>query len=142
MPNIKVSDDTYQKLKKGADASFRTLGGQIDFLISLDKGTPAIVTPLPKNLQVGELVRGEEAEYHPQKKAVEAEVIGLIKDIAADKIKSMGKGDILADIRKLEADRDEELRYCQDVDESRKITEKYAKLIQPLWDEYNSLKEA
>lgn len=49
------------------------------------------------------------------------------------------KGDIMADIREAEAGRDEELRYCQDVEESKKITDKWNKDITALWQEYKEL---
>lgn len=56
MPNIKVSDDVYQRLKEGADANFRTIGGQIDYLMSLEiGGTPKI--PEAKTPQVDDLFK-------------------------------------------------------------------------------------
>lgn len=47
------------------------------------------------------------------------------------------KGDVLAEIRNLEAKRGEELEYCQDAEVAKDIHARYAAQIQPLWDEYN-----
>lgn len=49
MPNIKVSDEVYNRLKELAEGGFRTLGGQIDYLMSRDN------TPLPKNTDTSDL---------------------------------------------------------------------------------------
>lgn len=52
-------------------------------------------------------------------------------------VSSRNKGDILADIRKLEAERNSELEYVQDDDEIFNISEKYGAKINTLWKEYN-----
>lgn len=53
---------------------------------------------------------------------------------------SRSVGDILADIRKLEGERDEELRFSQDGDYSEGITRSYGERIQDLWNEYHLVK--
>lgn len=122
---IKVSDDTYKKLKQAADANFRSLGGHIDYLMTLDArgvsgevgkiSTPQI-KPVAPNPEVSDLF---------QKKS---------EDIRT-------KGDILARIRVLEAKRDEELKYNQDADYAKAIDREYTQRIAPLWAEYHRLKE-
>ena len=37
MPQIKVSEDTYKRLKHDADSQFRSLGGHIEYLIAMDE---------------------------------------------------------------------------------------------------------
>lgn len=117
---IKVSDEIYDRLKADADKNYRSMGGQIEFLMSFHSGVASGDIERAKP-SVSDLVRPDE------------------------KIKSeptaRGKGDILADIRETEADRDEELRYCQDDETRKKIVNKYVGTIDGLWEEFNSLKE-
>lgn len=51
-------------------------------------------------------------------------------------------GEILSDIKALEAERDTLLEENQDPQEARKIASSYKNLIQPLWDEYHRTKGA
>jgi len=44
-------------------------------------------------------------------------------------------GEVMADIRQAEADRDEELRYCQDTEVREQINDRYAIKIADFWKE-------
>jgi hypothetical protein len=47
------------------------------------------------------------------------------------------KPEILADINRLEAERDEKLEHCQDPQEATKIGNRYNAETQSLWDKYH-----
>ena len=124
---IKISDEIYERLRKSANGHYRTLGGQIDYLLGF-AGSPEV-----RDYEV-ETYEKRAAEWEESQRNL-PEVMQAPAYVNSKK-KTRGKGDVLSDIREAEASRDEELRYCQDSDESFKITEKYALLIQPLWDEF------
>ena len=95
-----------------------TIGGQIEYLMSLS-GTPTENTPPPKNTDPVYMKLGGTPPS--------TEVSDLIK---------RNKGDILADIRAKEAERDEKLQWCQDASEILKIQNEYADPLSKLWNEY------
>lgn len=123
---IKVSDEIYDRLKADADKNYRSMGGQIEFLMDSHSGMSpeAVIRSKP---DVSDLVRPD----MPKKS----------EPTARDTRDTRTKGDILADIRETEAQRDEELRYCQDADTVKKITDRYAGAIDLLWREFNLIKE-
>lgn len=123
---IKVSDEIYARLKAEADKNYRSMGGQIEFLMSGN-------TPVPENTPY----------QNPGGTAPSGDVSDLVKKSEPSTSgATRGKGDILADIRETEADRDEELRNCQDPDTSRVIMNKYASTIDGLWKEYHACTNA
>ena len=107
---IKISDEVYSRLKKDADANYRSLGGHIEYL--MDK--------------VGGNALGEK--------------VAFTQDSPTEPT-GRNVGDILAEIRKLEGERDEELRFCQDTDIATDIYKDYGSRIQDLWNEYHLIKE-
>lgn len=121
MPNIKVSDSVYERLKTEAEGNFRTIGGQIEFLMANQRTHPvpardkieAETPPTPKNTNEKNFEGQAPVRTVPQ---------------------------ILAEITSLSESRDEELEYCQDKDERVRIEREYGARIQQLWDEYNSIK--
>lgn len=115
---IKVPDDIYDRLKAAADAEYRSLGGQIEYLLDKSMGVSNVL---------GQKIAFTETTPSPKK----PEAINL-----------RGKGTILQEIRDLEANRDEELAICQDREIAEGIRRRYADQIQPLWNEFNLLKEA
>lgn len=50
------------------------------------------------------------------------------------------KGEILDEIREIEALRDQELEYCQDNQIAKQITGRYQKQLDALWSEYNDIR--
>lgn len=121
MPNIRVSDDIYERLKGFADKEMRSITNATEYLLSLQlgnaTGVPEKTSPPAK---IDDLIISEKSEATPQR----------------------DKGEILERIRKLEAERDEELRFCQDPDQSKAIDRTYRQRIDPLWAEFHRLKEA
>lgn len=105
---IKISDEIYDRLKKDADANYRSLGGHIEYLMDKAMGVSNIL----------------------------GEKVAFTKDSPTEPT-GRSVGDILADIRKLEGERDEELRFSQDGDYSEGITRSYGERIQDLWNEYH-----
>lgn len=110
---IKVSDEVYDRLKADADQNYRSMGGHIEYLMDKAMGVS--------------IVLGEKRAFTETPPSQE-------------NTSTKSLGDILANIRDLEGKRDEELRYCQDDDYRKEITNRYASFIQPLWDEYSLLK--
>lgn len=71
---IKVSDSVYERLKVEADGNFRTIGGQIEFLMAnqLTNPVPAIdrilaekQPPLPNQLELGDILTPSEPTVVP-----------------------------------------------------------------------------
>lgn len=60
--------------------------------------------------------------------------VGPVVEVLSETIRS--KGEILAEIKQLERQRDEELEYCQDPDTIKEVGDNYQKQIQALWEEY------
>lgn len=119
MPNIKVSDSVYERLKTEAEGNFRTIGGQIEFLMANQRTHPvpardkieAENTPLPKNTEV---------------ETFEPAINDLIKRT---------KRNVLAEIAQI----DNELKSTvnQDPDYWADMQERK----QLLWDEYNGMED-
>lgn len=112
MKQIKVSDETYNKLKARAEVEYRTLGGQIDFLLQDTFVAPK--TSVPK------------IPHSPVEK---------VQTTLAPR----GKGEVLTDIKSLEKERDEKLDYCQDREARFAISQEYGERINLLWEEYREL---
>lgn len=142
---IKVSDEIYARLKADADQNYRSMGGQIEYMLDQAVGVHKILgqkvafAAPPENTPYqnpgGTPPSNKVDDLFPKKSEVATPPI-------ADASGTRGKGDILADIRETEADRDEELRNCQDPDTSRKITNRYASTIDGLWKEYHACTNA
>lgn len=125
MPNIRVSDDIYSKLKAFADRDLRSVANATEFLLSLQLGDNGVPADTPYQRPGGAAPSGKVDDLFPAEKKSEPSA-------------TRGKGEILADIRSTEADRDEELRNCQDPETSLKITNRYAGTIDGLWKEYHA----
>jgi hypothetical protein len=108
---IKVSDETYGKLKCMADKEYRTLGSQIDFLIE-GGGYSSLRPPVEET----------SSENIPKKISVNA---------PRDK-------EILAEINALEADINNADTFNQDPDYWDKINEKKA-YVAELWAEWHEV---
>lgn len=130
---VRINEDNYVSLKSIADRERRSVTAQL--AVILDEyfkrdtvGTPTVITPPPEKTE-----------------PIRVETPGEVIDNAHKGIESVAikrtKGDVLADIRKLEADRDEELRYCQDAEIGGEITRDYQIKIDVLWAEYKGLIE-
>jgi hypothetical protein len=112
---------------------YRSLGGEISYL--LDK---AYGQGHPKKSEYG-VVNIEYAPEVPYSKEGGTPPDDMVDDLIKSEAPPRDKGDVLADIRQVESKRDEELRYCQDKEESKKITDRYAPIINKLWVEYREL---
>lgn len=119
---VRINEDNYQALKELADKERRSVVAQLDVLLDdyFNRTTVGNVSP----------------EIGLPQKITEVETPRVDDLIKQTKPKTRNKGDILADIRALEAKRDEELRYCQDIDVANQITDAYAEQLNILWDEY------
>lgn len=136
---VRIEDSVYTELKKRADNQGRSatnlanyyLKKEFGYLPGQEHGTPLSGnTPSPKNTNVSDLVRPDIVK----KSEANASSVVTPQDTRT-------KGDILADIRETEAARDEELRYCQDAETVKKITDSYAGTISDLWNEFHLTKE-
>lgn len=110
---IKVSDEVYDRLKADADANYRSMSGQVEYLMDRNMGVSNIL--------------GEKVAFtttQPTERFNEAR----------------SSGDVLADIREIESQRDEELRYCQDNETIKAVSEQYQDKLDVLWEEYNGLR--
>jgi len=119
---IKVADEVYDRLKADADANYRSMSGQVEYLMDKAAGVSVILG--------NKVATTEPPDLSGVFKETPKKIVGATP---------RGKGEVLADIRELEAKRDEELRYCQDDEIGRQITEQYADKVNPLWEEYNGL---
>jgi hypothetical protein len=127
-----INNDIEQKLREIQEAG-GSMGGKVNEVLRQHFfGTPVQNTPTPKNTNVKIVEDGHIAPIRPD----------LPSKITAGATLTRNKGDVLADIRQKEADRDEELRFCQDPAESKNIMERYLPEIRQLWLEYHTLKEA
>lgn len=128
MKQIKVSDETHAKIQAMAKESYRNISAQVDFMTDVLYGGSKQVTQSVGGENTFISVRKESQELTPLPENPQvAEVAGLVK---------RSKGDILADIRDVEAERDEKIRYCQDDEEAGRIRARYESLLTVLWDEY------
>lgn len=122
MKVIRISDTVHAQLKKEAASEGRTLQWLVEYKLT-GGVTPKIYASTPEKIasepsaKVSDLFQ-DEPMRHP-----------------AD-VPARDKGDIIADIREAEAARDEELRYCQDPGESKKIADRWNEKITALWEEY------
>ena len=123
MANIRISDEIYTKLKAFADGEMRSVANATEYLLNKQLEN----TPSPKNTNVSDLFTDPIIPVKP---------LGVVTPEKSEST-PRGKGDVLADIRDTEAERDEELRYCQDDETRKKIVNKYAGTIGGLWNEYH-----
>lgn len=122
MPNIRVSDDVYSKLKKFADSEMRSVANATEFL--LVKGLGGAPNGYIEEVE-GDIKASKQA-YSPSKTPT-----SLYEK----------RGEILAKITQLTNKRDEDLEYCQDGEIRKQIESQYQADIQPLWDEFHLLSE-
>lgn len=137
--------DLQRSTKEILDAATRPAGGEAELVI-IQRGDTFFklveVEPFPPAPDWGTPKAGV-AEID---KWGEAKVVHELEDFeslnSATTTSKKTKGDLLAEIRTLEASRDNELRFCQDEEIAAKISSGYAEKIKPLWEDYHLLKEA
>lgn len=116
-----VLDDskTHDQWIRRGDDLFRVqyMGTVFDKRLNVG-GTPTEKTPTPENVGVSDLLKNNSG--------------ATPRDV----------GDVLADIRVVESEKEEELRYCQDDNFAKEIVKKYDEQLKPLWAEYHALKGA
>ena len=112
---IRIDDDVYQRLKSAADADKRTVGAEIDYLLSRRVELSAII----------DYMAAEKKESPKPEKSVGKPTLEKIRTPSV----------IQGEIEKLRSDEAEELEYCQDPDEAAGIHGKYEYRISELNDE-------
>lgn len=109
---LRINDDLHQKVKYLAEKDRRTINAMAEILLETGMGTP---------------FTGDSPKNTPSP-----------KNTGTKTWRDMG--DVLADIRLAEARKEEELRYCQDTEYGKQITDRYEAELKPLWAEYNELR--
>ena len=66
---------------------------------------------------------------------------GLQPPKRVEALKTRTKAEILEDVSNVEADRDERLAFCQDLEERKKINDEAKNRLNELWAEYHSLEK-
>lgn len=160
---IRVNEDNYIHLQQMAAVEGRTPTNMLNRILDerfgrsthaptvfgTAHGTPIEITPTPKNTNepnpepvymklggtppsayVEDLIKGGQLQR------------GVDETKIVRKIKTRTKGDILKDIRDLEAERDEAMQWCQDREERAKISATYSTPIDSLWIEFRELDNA
>jgi hypothetical protein len=132
---VRINEDNYEAIKKLAEVDGRSVTNMANRLLdkALNRDTEGKNTPLPKNYADKNLtddllkptgISGEQYDSYEKKSEPTAR----------------GMGDVLAEIRELEAERDDALRFSQSIEYSKEIAESYDKQLSVLWEEYHLLK--
>ena len=118
MKQIKVSDKVYEEVKALAGAEFRSIGGQVEFLLYAYK--TSVKSEKFKNKPVNKPVKQLVDKKSPAQ--LRSEIISLESERLS-----------------LETDRVSALEYCQDEEEVKRIHSEYQKEIDSLEKEIDSL---
>lgn len=110
MASIRIEDELYEFIKSVAEEENRSVTNMVDTMIKQYKGLKTFSSP--------ETVSETHASIPTERT----------------------KGDILADIREVNSQRDQELEYCQDSEVAKQIADKYQSEIDSLWSEYNNIR--
>lgn len=146
MPTIRISTGVHTALKDKAQEENRSVSNMAEtVLMSFLDGTPTKTPPSPKNTNVKILENGTvtkadpdnpEFEYHTD---APVDLTDILKDPKKSEATPRTRGDILAEIRQLESERDEKMRYCQDEELRQQIFNTHKQLIDPLWVQYKEV---
>ena len=132
MKVIKVQDQLHAQLAAAAKANDRTIGAEIEALLAKDSPTQEIYSDYIKDL----FKRVERLTV-----ALEAAMSAKTQAPTPQAQARPPRKDYIAEVRKLEAARDDELLWNQDPDDQAEIRNRYQSLIQEQWDLHHQSKD-
>lgn len=133
MPNIKVQQDTYEKLKSRAAYNYRSMSGEIDYLMDKAEGLE-VVGGLPTGQRVYKDATSQ--EVHPAQMPLPLENIFNDEPQGNKRTHRM----VLTEIREAERQLEEAMSFNQDPDSRAKMEREGKADIQEMWNEYHFLK--
>ena len=125
MKSIKASDSAHEKLLEHANMNYRTLTGELDWVVDTFFGEPKAELAIPSN------------ESASTSDAVSA--FYNIKNQVYDMKRRMSW--LLAEIQSADKELADAMNYDQDPDSQIERKKAHKVYTQPLWNEFNSIKD-